>query len=130
MASKCQPRVFAAFLRLLCNGWCTKARFQVKGCCRLGCGAPEDSVQHLARCRVVRGLFWQHLRIPAAEAGAELDAFLGLKREGDVNAIRRRALATYALYRTYNSVRAGSLQLHNLQGAFAEYLSQARRCVE
>ena len=44
------PRVTAAYIRTICNGWCTHARFQGHGACRLGCGNDCDSIEHVARC--------------------------------------------------------------------------------
>ena len=46
----CSPRVQAAYLRTIFNGWCTRRRFQGGGCCRLGCGSSEDSIEHMAHC--------------------------------------------------------------------------------
>eukprot|EP00959_Pyramimonas_sp_CCMP1952_P321753 6732826-Pyramimonas_sp.AAC.1 len=52
VGEKCQPRVWAAVLRLWCHGWCTSTRFGGNGPCQFGCRAGQDSVRHLAFCPV------------------------------------------------------------------------------
>ena len=49
------PRVCAAWLRTLWNGWVTKRRFQQRNSqCVLGCGRGEGSIEHYAHCRIIR----------------------------------------------------------------------------
>ena len=42
------PRVIAAYLRTVCDGWMTLKRFQQRGPCRF-CGREIDSLRHIAR---------------------------------------------------------------------------------
>ena len=123
----CQPRVWAATLRLLCNGWCTSSRFGGRGRCRMQCGCDEDSIRHLAGCPVVRRLFAAHLGIQPPTHGHALDTFLGLDNSyNDREAVKQRVLANYALYRVFNSLRHGQISQENLDGAFDAYLREAR----
>ena len=45
----------------------------------------------------------------------------------DKEAIRRRAVATYALYRCYNGARTGRLTLGDLPGAYVEFQHEGNR---
>ena len=128
VSNSCQPRVWAAILRLLCNGWCTASRFGGRGNCRLGCGTCDDSIRHLACCPVARRLFAESLGIPRPALGLELDAFLFLDSQWrDVDHIKRRAWATYALYRTYNGLRHRRFHHDQIDGAFDTFLREGLR---
>ena len=97
----------------------------------MGCGCPEDSVRHLARCPVVRRLFSRHAGVQPPDPGFELEAFLALGDQWRLpEEVQRRALAVYALYRTYNGRRHGHLEATDFDGAFAEYLREGQRGVE
>ena len=136
LSTSCQPRVFAAYIRMLCNGWCTKRRFRTGGCCRLGCGAPEDSIEHMARCPVVTALFQQHLRLPPPTGAGHLDAFFcmepardvvrGARADGLEGCVRQRGLGIYVVYRLHNALRTGALQLDDLSGAFQGFVREGR----
>ena len=121
---RCQPRVWAAVFRLLCNGWCTQSRFGGTGPCRF-CGAGEDSIRHLAHCRVVRT---QQPLFQAPTSGLQLDTLLGFDgRLGDEQILVVWAHSVYALYRVYNGRRHGRLSLEDVAGAFDEYMRAASR---
>ena len=45
------PSVVAAYIRTVCDGWMTHARFQSRGACRFGSGS-RDSISHIASCPV------------------------------------------------------------------------------
>ena len=121
---RCQPRVWAAVFRLLCNGWCTQSRFGGTGPCRF-CGAGEDSIRHLAHCRVVRT---QQPLFQAPTSGLQLDTLLGFDgRLGDEQRLVVWAHSVYALYRVYNGRRHGRLSLEDVAGAFDEYMRAASR---
>lgn len=48
------PRVQAAYLRTVCDGWCTRRRFQGRNSqCLFGCGRGEDAIRHYAHCRTI-----------------------------------------------------------------------------
>lgn len=55
------PRTQAAYLRTICNGWCTKHRFQGRGACAFGCRVGQDKLEHSASCTAVR-----HFSLPAS----------------------------------------------------------------
>ena len=101
LRSKIPPRVSAAWLRTLWNGWTTARRFQQgSSACLLGCGSRisnEDSIEHYADCRVFRRVAHTFLRLPAPACGHALGDFvtLGLHRAVDSDDIlARRALLT------------------------------------
>ena len=58
------PRLAAAFLRTLFNGWPTCRRFQQHGECRFGCPGAEDSIEHYAACGFVRSFGKSFLNLP------------------------------------------------------------------
>ena len=53
LAVEAPPRVWAAVLRTLCNGWVTARRFQTTGNCVLGCENCNDSIEHYAYCGIL-----------------------------------------------------------------------------
>ena len=117
------PRVMAAYLRTICNGWCTKRRYQSHGLCAFDCGGGEDSLEHFARCPKVRSMIgacseWQLTTGPAA-----LDDF-SILHEGAVNEMPRKADCLYALYRLHNGIRHGLFQATDHQGAFHRFLRE------
>ena len=66
LSSYLPARARAAVLRAWWNGWVTRRRFQQQGWCIFGCRC-EDSIEHYARCPVVRefGARFLHLSAPA-----------------------------------------------------------------
>ena len=139
IAAHCHPRVWAAYLRALCNGWCTRRRFQSRGACRFGCGGHEDSIEHMAFCNKVRELWQRHLCLAPPPPGQELDIFLclevpvfgnGVRQEGfpdSAQALCSQALGLFALHCTHNSLRHGRLGEDEIDGAFREHLRDGRR---
>ena len=131
IASRCQPRVAAACIRLQLNGWCTDRRFQLNRGCRLGCGTGEDSIQHLAFCPVQRQLLMRYLRIAPTPAPRALELFLLLggdtMTEEGQQQLQLRALGIYGLYRVHNLIRTGGLTGKDIAGAFKEFLHEGRR---
>ena len=125
LAGCCAPRVQAAYLRLVCDGWCTRCQFQGGGACLFGCDGHEDSVAHFARCPAVRRLFHTRAGLAGSTSADALDLFLGFT--GSEGEARQRAWATYALYRVHNARRTGSLPLANVDGAFRMALQEAAR---
>ena len=124
----CQPRVWAAVFRLLCNGWGTSTRFGGTGPCKLGCGCKEDSIRHLAYCPIVCGLLHKYLGRPRPQRGFELDALLGLDgHQQEEHSVIGWAQSIYALYRLHNGRRHGLFDPADVDGAFNEFLREARR---
>ena len=74
------PRIQAAYLRTICNGWCTKRRFQNSGGCSFGCGGGEDSIEHFAHCRLIREWFFKCLQLNWRSGNGALDDFLCITR--------------------------------------------------
>ena len=136
LSTSCRPRVLATYIRMLCNGWCTKCRFRTSDCCKLGCGAPEDSIEYMARCPVVPTLSQQHLRLPPPAVVGHLDAFFCMDPAGDVvhgahaggpeGRVRQRGLGIYSIYRMHNALRTSALQLDDLSGAFRAFVREGR----
>ena len=129
LAGRCHPRVLAAYMRTICNGWCTRHRFQGVAGCPFGCAGGKDKLEHFACCPVVRGLL-HDFQLPAPLAGEELDVFLGLQAlplvaGGDPEAqARRLGVARYALYRLHGALRHQTVGVPHLPGAFREYARQ------
>jgi len=119
------PRVIAARVRAAFNGWPTRRRFQQRGQCCLDCGVEEDSVEHYAVCAVFHRLCGRLLALPRP-AVDELGSFLGLQRTGRTE-LAKRALASYALYRTLIGVRCGLLRPPEFSDAFKAFLREGVR---
>ena len=112
------PRVWAAVLRALWNGWVTARRWpegpMAGQTCIFGCQGQEDSIEHYACCPIVAGFAWRRLglrTVPGASATARLAEFLLL----DVDPAQRppveltlSALRLAAVYKTHNWWRHAS----------------------
>jgi len=103
------PRVQASYLRTLCNGWSTRARFQESGVCRFGCGADRDSIPHFAVCPAANDWALRHARLHRAPVGSEFDFYCAwflrhLIQTGLLDLLRRRTACcrlepgTYIVY--------------------------------
>ena len=125
------PRVWAAYFRLICNGWMTARRFQGSGKCLFGCGNGHDSIEHFAQCPVVSHWLHENLGISPAPVGEEMDHFLGMRIDEErddthMNSRIRRGLATYALYKVHNGVRHQSFGDARLSEVFAYFLQEGQ----
>ena len=119
------PRVQASYLRTICDGWCTRRRFQSRGGCAFGCGRGEDSLSHFACCSVVAELFVNGIHLPGSRGPGALDVLLCMtSAEEEVAA---RGVGLYALYRLYNSIRYNVFQRHEFQDAFSGFVREGRR---
>ena len=133
------PRVQAAYLRMVCNGWCTKRRFQHGGFCLFGCGAGEDSLEHMATCWKVGEWFSTHLQLHVARGRGALDELFCMTTDSDPmlaggystqhfeSYVVRRALGCYALFRIHNGMRYGNFQMQELSGAFGRLIREGMR---
>ena len=127
------PRVLAAVWRTQWNGW-TRRRMNTRGGgvaggrCMLGChGEDHDSVEHYARCPLLRGWASRALRLAAPPVEARLGDFLLLTPRPRADAggeLPRRALRTAAAYRVHCLVRHGRVARGP---AACEALSQVAR---
>jgi len=119
------PRALAAKIRAAFNGWPTTWRFQQNGRCCLNCGVGQDSIEHYSVCAEYHRLCGRYLalRRPVVD---ELGFFLGLHRTS-CEELAKRALAFYALYRTFNGVRCGLLRPAEGADAFRAFLQEGVR---
>jgi len=119
------PRALAAKIRAAFNGWPTTWRFQQNGRCCLNCGVGQDSIEHYSVCAEYHRLCGRYLALhrPVVD---ELGAFLGLHRTS-CEELAKRALAFYALYRTFNGVRCGLLRPAEGADAFRAFLQEGVR---
>ena len=106
MPSLVAPRVSAAVLRTLFNGWVTERRFQRWGPCRFGCREAEDSIEHYACCPVVLKFGKGFLQlVDVLESPKErvarfvsLGSWFGRVSDADLT---RRAILVFAVYRSF-----------------------------
>jgi hypothetical protein len=101
------PRVVAAIIRTLFNGWVTERRMQMtgSGCigCVFGCHA-EDSVEHYAHCAAVKDFAWRRLRLRYEKPLRPLAEFLLLDQPPslmDDDFLLRSAIRTATIYKAH-----------------------------
>ena len=104
------PRVCAAVWKTIWNGWTTARRYQKKGNCLLCCGGryAEDSIEHYARCSVVREVGRTFLGMQQSSYDKWLGNFITLGVNSckvDDNMLTLRAVLVYAIFRTTNQLR-------------------------
>ena len=125
IASNCPPRVQVSYLRFVCNGVCTRSRFQDRGSCWLcGCKHSRDSIRHYPFCSFVRRCFQKVALVPPSNNSLALDWFLGFwcpSPDPRVAHIIKLSLALYSLYRVHGSSRHGQVNMEDLAGAFAQF---------
>ena len=100
------PRVTAAVLRTLYNGWVTDRRFQHAGACRFGCADADDSIEHYACCRAVRTFAHSYLGLCSHDECRDdrVARFVSLGCwHGEVTdaEVVKRAILQYAVYRSF-----------------------------
>ena len=99
------PRVRAAVLRTMFNGWTTKRRFQTYAHCVFGCRdwTDEDSLEHYARCPFMHDIRRRklNLHISPWSKAYFLTLHLPPGTDSDTN-LTKAALLVYAIYRTFN----------------------------
>ncbi len=117
---KATPRIQAAYLRTICDGWCTKHRFQGQGACAFGCRGGRDKLDHYACCTVVSHLFATGLNLHGPSG---LDSFFCMN-DGHEEVIKARATGIYALYRLHNGVRHCHFTPQDYQGAFKRFITE------
>ena len=134
------PRVMAAYLRTICDGWSTHKRYQGRGACRFGCPHEVDSLFHIARCPIAVSWAARFSHLRNAPVDSELDYMLCLATEAlDPNQsfhladrdemMITRAIHLYALYKVHNQRRHGSLPSGDLAGAYRQHLVEGRLAV-
>jgi len=123
---KATPRVQASYLRTICNGWCTRRRFQQQGWCRFGCGGQEDSLSHFAHCTVVTRLFVNGIHILGSHGPDAMDVFFCMN-SSDEELVVARCKGLYALYRLYNGLRFHAFWPSEYQDAYNRFLREALR---
>ena len=100
------PRVGAAVLRTMFNGWTTARRFQRSGPClfRCNCFWHEDSIEHYAACPVTNEFGRRMLKLKASPASTPLSNLVvfGMNMASvDDLTILRRGIWVYAIYKTF-----------------------------
>jgi len=120
---KATPRMQAAYLRTICNGWCTSHRFQGRGSCLFGCRLGQDKLEHYVSCNVVAQLFASGLEL---HGPFSFDSFLCMHDEQE-DIIKARVAGIYALYRLYNGLRYSRFSPQELHGAFKRYTIEGLR---
>ena len=104
------PRVCAAALRTLFNGWCTERRFQRIGSaadqCWLGCGeGGHDSIEHYCRCPLGIDVLREKLNIFVPRRDAMQLWMLGHAAQESDDILALGALFVYGVYMTTNYYR-------------------------
>ena len=126
------PRVSAAVLRTLWNGWTTSHRYQGSGSCVFRCsGWAEDKLEHYAVCPCVRTLARNFLNLAPAQSGSSpLGHFLTLGlcngTASDVELVKH-AVWIYAAYSAVNCLSHGSAM--DAEGVQELLKQQAREAV-
>ena len=124
LAESATPRVQAAYLRTICNGWCTRHRFHGRGPCLFGCGRGADKLEHYAGCCKVKELFQSSLSGWRPDWQINLDSFLCMCSD-DEDVLLIRAVGLYGLYRLHNGIRHGQFFPSDFQGAFRRFTIDA-----
>ena len=131
----CAPRVCAAYIRTICDGWTTQARFQRRAPCPFGCRYGRDSLHHIIQCPKLQTWCTKHLALRRAPDGYAADTFLCMYTDcldasflmhGSTadEVLRARGLAVYAAYRLRNGIRHARHSRHSLDGAFLGYVRE------
>ena len=110
------PRVSAAVLRTIFNGWMTKRRFQVHAHCLFGCNNwhDADSLEHYASCPSIHLLRHKRLNLRLRPWHKSIFLALHLPRDSnDDNTLTKVALLIYAVYRTHNAYRHDNTHSHD-----------------
>ena len=124
------PRVRAAVLSTAWNRWTTERRFQRRGGaanhCVFGCGGEaEDSLEHYARCGVLRAVHWRHLRIGPDSTGSLLPKLILGRDLADKKEKTRAALGAYASFRAYNLQKHGAaVPKEEVHESFGQFLRE------
>lgn len=101
------PSTRWAVVRLWLNGWCTARRFQRREPCAF-CGQMEDSVEHFARCPIIREVANERLSLGlAADDPLRFLLLDGVERA--TVAWCRHAAYIHAVFATHNASRHGKL---------------------
>jgi hypothetical protein len=124
LGKRSNPRVQAAYLRTVCDGWCTKACFQEVGSCRFRCGHGWDNAKHFASCAVVRQLFNSTGTWTWSAGMSALDSFLCMDVGTDEDQVVHKCLNLYALYQLYNGLRYDRFGPEEFQDAFRRFRSE------
>ena len=131
LAGLVPPRVSAACLRTLWNGWVTRDRFQqgAHSHCVFGCGMGIDSMKHYPYCNVVRRFRRSFLRLEDEPHEifsnfVTLGVNLGTL---DDNMLVRRAVLVYAVYCSSNQARNARVHItpENAEGMLQQNATNA-----
>jgi hypothetical protein len=103
------PKVAAAVLRTMWNGWTTARRFQKSGLCVFQCGGfcQEDSIEHYAHCPVGRRAAVRFLGIRFHNQGCHYGELIALGLHATTLSdkdIIKRAIWVFSLYKAFCSL--------------------------
>ncbi len=126
------PRVSAAVLRTLFNGWCTSHRFQGSGNCLFNCSYwAKDKLEHYAVCPHVISFGKKFLNLYPGPDGIQPGQFITMGlNEGSVSddTLVRRAIWIFSVYRTMSEVAHGTqLNSEELQELMRQFAREAVR---
>ncbi len=127
LGSNSNPRVQAAYIRTVFDGWCTKACFQEEGSCRFRCGRGCDKIRHFATCKVVRRLLDSTGTWTWSSSKSALDSFLCMDVDSDAGLAVQKCLSLYALYQLYNGIRYDVFRPEEFQDAFRRLRQEGLR---
>ena len=127
------PRVSAAVLRTLFNGWTSDRRFQKSSHCKLGCQGftDEDSIEHYSVCPTIVQFARSFLNLGVRDYTPGVGDFvtLGLNR-GTVeeSKLALKAILIYSVYRTSDLYRRkGATSQENATQALQQFAKDATR---
>ena len=132
------PRVQAAYIRTICDGWSTKSRYQGEGPCRFGCDHGVDRLSHFAYCPKAREWALRYAGLRRPTFGLELDYFFCFASEALLveqttsqhatpdSILQSRAYHLYALYKLHNLLRNIFNHSGDLDGSYRQFYAEAR----
>ena len=128
LGSHATPRVQAAYMRTIFNGWCTRGRFQHTGACRFGCARGHDSLEHFPYCPVVKSLLASTGTWPATQGITQLDGFMCMDEgSSHIDFAVQKGLSTCALYHIHNGIRHNFYHPSEFQDAFHRLRLEGKR---
>ena len=118
------PRVQAAFLRAVCNGWNTSARYQGTAACRFGCAQELDSISHFAVCPYTNEWAQRFANFRRAPLGLGLDYFFCMNSEAFC--IDETSLPFATSDSVLQALRHNTILSGDLAGAYHQYFREAQ----
>lgn len=135
------PRVVAARLRAILNGWTTARRFQSRASCIFQCQAcAPDDIEHYAHCKALKELNKKLLRLAEPDTTYALDCFLGFRLDTNTLPAHLKdaqdaeevvcalfAISSFALFRTHALAKTREISGAVAKDIFREMIHDAVR---